>query len=680
MSQRNARKFFEDFAQALASFAFRKNLFIKLIILFSISSDLAFGQEIKLSEVIINIAEDLADSETDPEAVSTYIEKLFDLAENPVKLNLSDENEISRLFFLSDFQVKVLADYVYSSGKIISIYELANIPGFDKETVEMILPFISLDVVVNMNHENLWPKNTLLTNLSIKPGIIDSTSLGSPWKLLSKYKFIAGNFSGGFTGEKDPGERFFSDKPPIPDFLSAHFAYTGTGMFRKLILGDYSARFGQGTAINTTIRTALSLTAQGYMSARDEIKPYTSSDENNFFRGIAAEFALKKFGLYLFYSRNYSDATLTSSSDSSDIHINNFYKTGIHNTNQLLQKKDAISETVTGANLTYNLDKIKIGLIWMNNRFSLPVKQVRNIPENVFDFNGDNSNICSFYYNSLVKRTLFYAEFSLKENGKHAFVQGFSFRPSDRLTINFLYRDYDAGYISFHGKGPGNNSVTGNEHGVLANFTFEAAKHLFISGGGDIFYFPWLKFRCSSPSMGKRQEIRIKYLPSDALIIDASFRKRLSMVDNSNAQGIPELNLITSNAFKISVRYSPMEAITFTTRVDYKIISSSGNTGMLLLQDFNYRFNSIPLSLWGRYCIFNTDDWESRLYTYENDLLYSFNIPALSGKGSRSYIMVKWEFGYFVEIRVKYGLTSLTGSVRPPVYKDEAKLQLKLRF
>ena len=107
-------------------------------------------------------------------------------------------------------------------------------------------------------------------------------------------------------------------------------------MIRRIVTGDYSARFGQGTNINTGIRTGLSLTAPGYMSARDEIKPYTSTDENNFFRGMAAEFSFKNLGMYLFYSNNYSDATLGSVIRLFERLIENFYLAGIHNTSSLL--------------------------------------------------------------------------------------------------------------------------------------------------------------------------------------------------------------------------------------------------------------------------------------------------------------------------------------------------------
>jgi hypothetical protein len=641
---------------------------------------LSFSQETNLSEVVINIAEELAADDSDPEAAATYIERLYELAENPVKINSASENEISRLFFLSDFQAKALADYAHSSGRIISFYELVNIPGFDKETAEMMIPFITLDSKTTVNSDSVYWRNISITNLSIRSGNYDTTSLGSPWKILTKYKFTAGAFSGGFTAEKDPGEKFFSTSPPLPDFLSAHLAYNGNGMIRRFIVGDYSARFGQGTNINTGIRTGLSLTAPGYMSARDEIKPYTSTDENNFFRGIAAEFSYENLGLTLFYSKNYSDATLGSLSGSSKDYIEIFYLAGVHNTISLLQKKDAISELAYGINLSYNFNNLRVGFTWSGNRFSLPVKISGNDPVDIFDFEGDRNNLYTFSYNGIIKRILLYGEFSANENKKYALVQGLSFRPSDRLTINFLFRNYSAGYISFHGKGPGSSSSTGNEQGILGNFTFEAAKHLFVSGGCDIRQFQWLKYRCSAPSSAKKQEIRVRYLPSESLTIDASYNYRSSMFNEQETNGITDQIETKSRTVKVIARYILSDNLTLATRLDYKVADPSDSKGMLLLQDMVFSFRQLPVTLWFRCCIFQTDDWDSRLYTYENDLLYSFSIPALAGEGSRSYIMAKWEVGDFAVLRVKYGLTSLIESGTSTKNNKELKIQFRIQF
>jgi hypothetical protein len=130
----------------------------------------------------------------------------------------------------------------------------------------------------------------------------------------------------------------------------------------------------------------------------------------------------------------------------------------------------------------------------------------------------------------------------------------------------------------------------------------------------------------------------------------------------------------------VSARYTANDNLTFASRADYKIVNESGSRGFILYQDINYAFRKIPLTIWARYCLFNTTDWSSRIYTYENDLLYSFSIPALSGEGSRSYIMTKWKIGDFGEIRIKYGVTSLLSVGNSVENTDEIKMQFRVWF
>jgi hypothetical protein len=675
------RNHIASFAQTFATFAVKKVFIVisVLSVLFTTNPIIVNGQSEKLSDNITEIAEELAADDSDPEAVSAFIDRLQDIAENPVKVNSSNLIELSRLFFLSDFQVKALADYTHSSGQIVSVYELAGIPGFDKETVEMMIPFITLEYKFVNNSDSVRWRNSMISNFSIKSGNNDSSYLGSPWRILTKYKFTTGGISGGLTMEKDPGEKLITGNPPLPDFLSAHLAFNGSGLIRRIIIGDYSARFGLGTNINTGISRGISLTAPGFMSASDEIKPYTSTEENKYFRGVAAGFSLKNLELLMFYSKNHSDATIDSSSGSQHYYIDNFYLAGVHNTPSLLHKKDAISSVAYGISLSYNFNNMKVGLVWSENRLSLPVKLSANDPEKINDFTGAVNNLYTIYYNSFIKKILLYGELSVNNN-KFAVIQGMSFRPSDRLIVNYLFRSYKAGYTTFYGRGPGTGSKTTNEKGVLANFTFEAAKHLFISGGYDIQHFPWLKYRCSSPSWGVRKEIKVRYLPAETLIMDVSYNYRLSITDSAQTQGIPDQKKNITRSFRVSSRYSFHENLTLGTRIDFNIVSLSGSRGMILFQEISYSFSRIPVTLWARYCLFNTDDWDSRIYTYENDLLFSFSIPALYGEGSRSYVMARWKIGELAELRIKYGITSAVTNGKSVENTDEIKMQFRVSF
>jgi hypothetical protein len=654
----------------------KRTYFILFLFAFSLSS---YSQENKLSETILSIAEDLAADESDPEAVAAFIDRLHELAGNPININSADEEKLSELFFLSDFQIKALADYSHSSGKIYSVYEVANIPGFDRESAEMLIPFIRLETLNEAQKPPGKNKHSLLTNLSFIPGNTDTISQGSQLKLLSKYRFTSGGFSGGFSVEKDPGERFFYGNPPGPDFASAYISWKGKGFLRKLVIGDFSAKLGQGINVNTGMRTGLSLTSIGYTSAANEVREYTSTDENNFFRGVAAAFSLKRLSMILYYSRNNIDATTGSFTGTNIDHAESLYTSGLHNTSSMQLKRDAVTETSAGINLSWNFTKTRVGIILSDEQLSLPLIKESVKPEDFNDFSGDRSGSYSFYYNTVVSKLILFGELSLDNSSDYAVVQGLTMRVSDRLTVNSVYRNYQPGYYSMHGRGPGSSSSGWNEKGITGNFTFEAAKHLFVSAGAEVRHYPWLRYRNSAPSRGIRQEIRIKYLPAENFTAEALFDYRMSMADTAAGTGVPQQKELKSNSLKISLKYSPSENLTLGMRADYKLVNSTGGRGMLVSEDASYRFRKIPLTLWFRYCLFNTGNWDSRIYTYENDLLYSFSVPALSGEGSRSYFMVKYDLGDRIDMRFKYGITSVRKE-KDVSDKEEIKVQFRILF
>jgi hypothetical protein len=660
------------FASSAPSFAAFAVKFFFLLLIIIQSSKMVFSQE-STSELITSVAEELAGE--DQGDIESYIDRLSELADNPVNLNSGSEDELSRLFFLTDFQVRSLIDYTRTSGRLVSAYELPSIPGFDRETAALMLPFVTIQDLKTSTPFFGPVRNNLLTNITYRTGNDYSSSPGSPVRFLAKHRITSGRFTAGFTLEKDPGEKLFTGKPSRPEFLSSYLSYKGDGHIKKIIAGDFAARFGMGTGINTSFGMALPLSTPNYLASRNEIKQYTSTDENNFFRGAATELAFGKLSATLFVSSSLKDATPSDSADG----IDGFYTSGLHETESGISRKDVVRNIAWGINASYSFKNVRAGLLWSEDRLSLPVLKQGSDPEKKFDFSGRSNTLVSVYYSALIKNVLLFGEASFNSSFSHAIVQGLSLKLSGRLTVTGLYRNLEPGYFSFHGKGPGSSSGNWNERSMMAGFSFEAAKHLFISGGCDMRKFPWLKYRCSSPSSSLRRELRLKFLPAENLSAEILYNYRSSFYDIPESNGIPAAKELSYNYVRGSVRYSPAKGLILTTRTDYKSVGRGEEKGMLLLQDAAYSFRKIPLSFWFRYCIFSTGSWDARLYTYENDLLYSFSIPALSGEGSRSYLMVKWEFGDFAEVRLKYGITS-TGKELNSVIKEDWRFQARIYF
>jgi hypothetical protein len=110
--------------------------------------------------------------------------------------------------------------------------------------------------------------------------------------------------------------------------------------------------------------------------------------------------------------------------------------------------------------------------------------------------------------------------------------------------------------------------------------------------------------------------------------------------------------------------------------------------GYLLYQDIALKPNKLPLTLSMRYAIFETDGFDSRLYAYENDVLYFFSIPALFNRGTRFYINLKYSLGKKVDIWLRYaqtyyndrttissGNTLIDGNTR-----SDVRAQIRLKF
>jgi len=110
--------------------------------------------------------------------------------------------------------------------------------------------------------------------------------------------------------------------------------------------------------------------------------------------------------------------------------------------------------------------------------------------------------------------------------------------------------------------------------------------------------------------------------------------------------------------------------------------------GYLIYFDFIYKPLLSPLSGSIRLQYFETDGYNSRLYAYENDVLYSYSIPVFYDKGYRYYININYDVNKKLALWIKLSQTrykdkSLIGSGLDEIngrVKSEVKLQAMYKF
>lgn len=90
----------------------------------------------------------------------------------------------------------------------------------------------------------------------------------------------------------------------------------------------------------------------------------------------------------------------------------------------------------------------------------------------------------------------------------------------------------------------------------------------------------------------------------------------------------------------------------------------------------------------GRIAFFSTDDYDSRIYAYENDVLYAVSLPAYYGKGFRTYLIARYGINRNLDLWLRFARTQLnnatsigsgTDQINAP-HKSDLKAQVRYRF
>ncbi len=670
---------------------------IRLWIAFMLIITFAHAQE----EIENVMAFHLLENGTDEESAAFYSERLRELMLHPLDLNRVDEENLAYLFFLNSFQIKQFLDYRLTLGPFLSVLELQAIPGFTVETIQLMLPFVRVappTLSQKIQHVNLQSAfhgsimSTYSRVLQIQKGyeIKDPKRLkylGSADRLAIRLR-VALNPSIQLTlnMEKDAGEPFFAYKQRLGfDHYSGSIFLKPGNKIKKLILGDYNLQFGQGLWLWTGTRYAAGEEVGQIISNPNDVIPHTGMAESKFMRGIASQLKLGNFSVSPFMAFNQYSASVQAIDEGSFVRSINY--SGYHRTSTEQQKRKALNQWVGGTHLLYTKGSLKMGAGWYTMLFDQEIKP--NLSNRINRFQGDKLDAISFDYQYHWKQFLFFGEAAHSLGSGFANYHGLMAGFGNKFSASISFRDYQKDYHQFLAQSFQEQSNLGNEQGVFVGLDYHPFKWLTWSNSVDRMHAPGAKFRARESSNGLRYQSQFSYrwrkkgilrLRYQFKTFEENYRADLDLVEGLAAVQRHQIRVI--NQLKLN------ETWNIANGLEYKFFKKDAEDdahGYLFYQDLLWK------NLWNRFhgnvrfAFFDIANYQSRIYTYERDVLHAFSFPAFYRKGIRFYINHRirvfknvdfWgKFGwsnYFNEESIGSGLDEIKGS-----HKSEIKFQLR---
>jgi Helix-hairpin-helix motif len=641
------------------------------------------------SSIIEQRIEAIAESREDEELDYTVIyENLEDLFDVPLNLNKGTKQEFQSLFLLSDIQVNNLIGYREKYGLIISIYELIAITGFDPETIQNILPFVtvkdqaakpfkSIKELMDRGKSEIFLRWQRVLEqpkgyTSIAPEQLaespNSRYLGSKDKLYLRYRYkFKNNLSFGVTGEKDPGEEFLQGTQPNGfDYYSAHAFLRDYGKVKALAIGDFQAQFGQGLTFWSGLSySGKSANVMKIKQSPMYLRPYTSVTETDFLRGGGINVNLGSIDVTAFASRRKIDANIVTITDTvedvldEEVIFSSIQATGYHRTSGELADKKSVTEEHLGGNLSYHYHNLKIGTTAAYSQFNAEYNRQLFL-YNQYTFVSNTNMMLGADYEWSIKNFDFFGEVARSKNGGVGVVSGMLVEIDPRLKMSMLYRNFQRDFQSLNSAGAFSESTDpNNESGIFTGLQFQPLNKLSLNIYYDQFKFPWLKFSTYAPSSGFDFLAQADYKLNRRVSMYLRYRHREKQVNTPDE--IDDIKYIvgrTQENYRYNVTIQISDDIKIRNRIEfssYKLQPELAERGFMIYQDLVYNPEDKPYSVSLRYALFDADTYNARIYAYENDILYVFSVPSYSGRGTRFYMTANYKISRSIEAWLRIG-------------------------
>jgi competence ComEA-like helix-hairpin-helix protein len=614
--------------------------------------------------------------EIDPEESADnpeeFIRRIHDLAANPVNINRAGVSELMEIPGMSMGIAAAMISYREEVKPFESVSELIGVRGIGQATLDKISPFVTVgnraerrrDVYLN---PRTWTHNGRFDTFSRYQRPLQTADgykqpdslggyLGNPATYYQRFNYRSRHISMNITQQKRAGERFTS--PVSMNHNSFHLGVQHLGWLRQLIAGHFNVRFGQGLILRSGSVFGKGRDVIGSPSVSGPVlRGHTSAQTAGAFRGIAGS-AGNRIQVTGFYSTTDRTASVVNG-DTIRFPANTVEFTTRNN----LEKANNTRQETAGGRFSFESSALSMGINGYYNRFSRPV-QSGNQPYQLYAFEGTTAYALSADLRVRFQNLTLFGEAGTTGNNAYGLISGVEISSGFNTDMVFSYRQYSPRFQAIFGGSFSEQSGTPrNEEGFYAGVRHQLSESIRVSAFYDQYRFPSPRFRVNQPSSGRDWFGLIEYRPdSDTeLYFQLRRKSRDEEIINLDLPGRPFAQLALSKRTNLRLHLTRQVHPDIRIRSRAELVSIQSVTderslGYLIYQDIRLQpWNSLRID--ARVTFFDTDDFHSRLYHFENDLLYLFSSTMLFGRGQRMYLLFNYRPSDHLQIWFKASTT-----------------------
>jgi len=610
-------------------------------------------------------------------------------------LNKVERLQLDSLGLLIAKQIEHFFQYRKSFGPFLDIHELQAIPLWDPTTIARIRRCVAV-------FPREWYQSPLVLNspaLSLltirwRPPVQNQAAANSvaAWTgdanyFRVTYRYSASFLKLGITAEKDPGELWINTRTKLPaDYLSAYILVNGKGKVKQLLLGDFTVNLAQGLIQWQAM--SFRKTPQLVLLKKSSLvfQPHRSSNEFNFHRGVAMQFQHRSHSLSLFFGSKRLSGNLGFLEVSNQLGITSFNTAGYHRTTAEINSQGNLSQMVGGGRYGFKRGLFSSGANLVLYRFSLPLIPTARAYDK-YAILGKNWINMSMDLGYTYKNFHIFSEQAIDKNGSWAGLAGLLTSVTKAIEFGFLCRTYTKSFQSLYSNAIAEGTLPSNEKGLFFSLNARLSNAVSIQVFTDHFYFPWLRYLIDQPSRGVEQFTQINYQPDKVSTIYFRFRKEQKMQTVSDAAALSPIeaaSLIERFHFRFQVERVVSKSLKWSIRMERsrvrQILNKSAGTANGFLGFFQLGFQPFERNMLKgtiRYLVFDTDDYQSRIYAFTPQAGGGFQLGQYSNSGREMILNIENEF---------FRIFSLQGSIvgtkegNPKPFFWRCSVQISLKF